>query len=170
MKLFNTGIGLKEGDADPHWQLVAVSNDPKFQARPAVVTSAGPVGWLDNDPLRSQWISTAANAWSQPNGVVYTFRTSFELADVVPATTILRGWFLVDNHVRAIRLNGHEISVPEHPYDGSYGLVHSFAISRGFVAGTNTLEIEVENGTPGCREPDSAMALRVDLEATAQSK
>ncbi len=49
MKLFNTGIELKEGDADPHWQIVAVSNDPKFKPQAAVVT-------LVNGPLHAmQW-------------------------------------------------------------------------------------------------------------------
>ena len=39
IKLFNTGVGLKEGDPDPHWQLVARSDDPHFKPRPAVVTA-----------------------------------------------------------------------------------------------------------------------------------
>ena len=38
IKMFNTGMNLKEGDRDPHWQLVARSDDPKFKPRPAVVT------------------------------------------------------------------------------------------------------------------------------------
>ena len=41
-KLFNTGVGLKEGDPDPHWQLVARSDDPHFKPWPAVVTAAIP--------------------------------------------------------------------------------------------------------------------------------
>ena len=59
IKLFNTGLGLKEGGPDPHWQLMAVSNEPKFQPRPAVVSSLPYRIWLANDPGRSQWISTA---------------------------------------------------------------------------------------------------------------
>jgi hypothetical protein len=166
IQLFNTGAGLNEGDPDPHWQIVAASNDPKFKPQPAVVTSATPNGWLANDSRRSQWISTAANVWSQPNGVVYTFRTRFELAEAPPEGILVRGWFVVDNHIRAIRFNGREVSVPEHPHDGSYAAFHHFAISQGFVPGANTLEIEVDNGTPGCREPDSPMAIRVELNGT----
>ena len=39
IKMFNTGVNLKVGDPDPHWQLVARSDDPKFKPRPAMVTS-----------------------------------------------------------------------------------------------------------------------------------
>ena len=34
--LFNTGVGLKEGEPDPHWQVVARSDDPKFKPQPAL--------------------------------------------------------------------------------------------------------------------------------------
>ena len=54
--LFNTGVGLKEGDADPHWQLVARSDDPKFKPQPGRVRVAGDNA-LENDPARSQWLS-----------------------------------------------------------------------------------------------------------------
>ncbi len=33
--LFNTGVGLKPGDPDPHWQIVSRSDDPTFKPRPA---------------------------------------------------------------------------------------------------------------------------------------
>jgi len=54
--VFGTGIGVKTGDNDPHWQIVAMSNDPGFQPRPAtVVVSRLPARavtptWLLNDP------------------------------------------------------------------------------------------------------------------------
>ena len=142
------GPGLKEGEPDPHWQLVAVSNDPKFKPRPAVVSSL-PYGiWLANDPDRSQWISTADGMPDLPHGVTYTFRTTFELADALPETAVLQGWFIVDNYIRAIRLNGQEVPVPEHG-DGSNGVFHQFyrfVARRGFVEGTNVLEIDVYIG------------------------
>ena len=169
VKVFNTGAGVKEGDPDPHWQIVAASNDPKFQPHAAIVTSARPIGWLDNEAGQSKWISLDAGT-AASNGVTYTFRTSFDLAGASPETALLNGWFAVDNHVRAIRLNGHEVSVPDHGYDNSCSRYYRFTARGGFVAGTNILEIEVENGTPGAREPLSPMGVRVDLEATARSK
>ena len=104
-----------------------------------------------------------------PDKVTYTFRTTFELTDVRPETARLRGLFLVDNHLRAIRINGHDVAVPEHPYK-SFDLFRAFTISSGFVAGTNVLEFEVENGNPEQPAASSEMGLRVDLEATAQQK
>ena len=79
IKLYSTGVGLKPGDHDPHWQLVAVSNLPNFKPRPAVVRVDNSL-YLTNDPARSQWISAAAGMVWFPNQVTYTFRTTFELA------------------------------------------------------------------------------------------
>ena len=85
---FNTGVGLKEGDPDPHWQLVARSDDPHFKPRPAVVTRTvtadGRALWLRNEPTQSQWISTADGLPELPDHVIYTFRTTFELPGLMP--------------------------------------------------------------------------------------
>ena len=39
IQAFNTGAGLDEGQPDPHWQLVARSDDPSFKPQPALVTA-----------------------------------------------------------------------------------------------------------------------------------
>ena len=80
LKLFNTGVGLKEGDLDPHWQVVARSDDPNFKPQPAVVTAVGP-GHLANDPGEAQWISLSNGPPQLPNGVTCTFRTTFEIKE-----------------------------------------------------------------------------------------
>ena len=153
IRLFNTGIHVAEGQPDPHWQVAVGSYDKKgarSTPRPAIVSSVtGDIEdvWLPNDPAQSQWISTVGDAARVRGDVIYTFSTTFELAGVRPETARLGGWFYVDNHVRAIRLNGREMRVPEHPYEQA-GLVHSFNVRQGFVSGTNTLEFDVENG-PG---------------------
>ncbi len=167
IKFWNTGIGLKEGDPDPHWQIVARSDDPKFKPRPAVVTRVKEWHYGRNEPAQSQWISTAGDLPDLPNGVTYTFRTTFELRDAAPETAFLRGWFLADNHVNAIRLNGKELTVPEHGYSSPFTMFHKFLAHKGFVEGTNVLEIDVYNGGPPDNpEPFEAgpMALHVDLE------
>jgi hypothetical protein len=166
IKLFNTGIGLKEGDADPHWQIVAVSNDPKFKPQAAVVTVVVPI-YVENDPEKSQWISTAGDLPKLPNNVFYTFRTTFELPDLFPGTAVLAGWFVADNHVKAIRLNGVQVPVTQHGWDPPYALFHSFATRKGFVEGTNSLEFDVENGVPGIAGlGDNPMLLRVEVEGS----
>ena len=167
--VFNTGVGLKEGADDPHWQIVAVSNDPKFKPRSAVVAWADrPSQFRPNDPASSQWISTADQLPDLPDDVTYTFRTTFELADYVPGSAKLRIGFLADNHVQAVRLNGKNISVPEHGYLAPFFDPHWFSIDKWFVEGANTLEFDVLNGVPGERTPSgiSPMALLVELEGS----
>ena len=140
IKLFSTGVGLNSGDADPHWQLVARSNDPKFKPRPAVAISNPASLWVANEPDRSQWIGFPEV--DVTDGVVYTFRTTFQLADVYLGTAILQGMFAADNHVRVIRLNGHKVRVPEHGYDEySFCIFHPFSYRGGFVEGAQRARI-----------------------------
>ena len=167
IKVFSTGMNTTEGQPDPHWQVVAVSNEPTFRARPALVSRAAPQ-WLTNDSTtQSQWISVVGDASSLPFDVTYTFRTTFELAPGErPDSAKLTGWFLVDNHVQAIRLNGHEVVVLEHGYF-NYELFRRFSIARGFVTGTNVLEFDVFNGAPGMHEgPYNPMGLRADFQGS----
>ncbi|MBU4400226.1 MAG: FecR family protein [Planctomycetes bacterium] len=184
IKVFNTGLRVWVGEPDPHWQIVARSDDPNFTPRPAVVmrvetfptnrdlfslmddpTLNEDQSFLENDTNRSQWISTAKGMPFLPNGVTYSFRTTFELAGLGLGKAVLRGQFIADNHVGAIRLNGQAVPVPEHGYD-SFNQFHPFTITEGFVEGTNVLEIDVVNGDP--RDPNptekSPMSLRVELQ------
>jgi hypothetical protein len=164
IKLFNTGLGLKEGDADPHWQVVARSDDPQFKPQQAVVT-ASHYFWMSNSPGFSQWISLENGPPELPDAVTYTFRTTFELPSP-PEGAVIRCRFIVDNHVRAIRLNGRELSVPEHPYE-NYREFTEMKIDEGFVAGENVLEFEVSNGR---EKPElgelSGLGLRVELQGS----
>jgi hypothetical protein len=170
IKLFNTGIGLKEGEPDPHWQVVARSDDPAFQPRPALVT---PVVWpkhLANIPHRSQWISLAGLS-RIPNGVTYVFRTTFELPAAATKSAMISGRFIADNCVTGIRLNGRPIDVPKQDQSRNnispFFEFHAFTIKQGFVAGVNVLEIDVWNGMEYSFAGDgtkSPMSLRVELE------
>jgi len=170
IKVFNTGIGLKEGDPDPHWQIVARSDQPDFKPQPAVVTSVRPELFRPNDPGRSQWISIAGNLPDLPNGVTFTFRTTFELKDATPGSAVLRCQFLADNHVSDIRLNGEAVKIPWHSYFPPFDRFTPFAVNKGFVKGTNVLEIEVHNEDirprPAAPNP---MAVLVELELSALS-
>ncbi len=166
IRLFNTGIELREGDPDPHWQLVARSDQPHFKPRPAVVTAVDFGFWLANYAARSQWISTDNGPPELPNGVTYTFRMTFELADVPPEGAVLRGRFIADDYVAAIRLNGKQLPVPEHrkavpPFDC---FSDEFSVASGFVEGANALEIDVVNsGEPSAPRESGHMGLRVEL-------
>jgi hypothetical protein len=165
LKLFSTGVNLKEGDSDPHWQIVAQSENAKFKPRPAVVVAIDPRYYLPNDPARAQWISLAGNLSLTPRAV-FTFRTTIELSEVLPDTAVVQGWFLVDNHVDAIRLNGKAVAVPEHDTRPPFDRFHSFTMRKGFVAGANVLEIDVLN-LPTSWGEGTAMAMAVELQGFA---
>jgi hypothetical protein len=171
IRVFSTGVGSREGQIDPHWQLVAVSNEPDFKPRPALVSPArsSSLGWLPNEPGRSQWISIVGDGSAVPNGSTYTFRTYFDLAGLRLATAMLHVQFVADNCVRAIRLNGRELPTPEQIASPPFNAFHPLTISRGFVEGTNVLEFDVENVNEAAPEQLSAdrMGLRVEFEGTA---
>jgi hypothetical protein len=164
VKVFSTGYRVSVGSTDPHWEIVARSDDPTFRPRRAVVVFIDPEKFLPNDYSRSQWISTDRILPDERDGVTYTFRTTFDLPDAESSPVELHGRFIVDNHVSAIRLNGRLIEVPEHGYADPFVEFHSFLINKGFVSGNNVLEIDVFNGfrdsTPDTATP---LALRVEL-------
>ncbi len=168
--LFNTGIGLKKGDADPHWQVVARSDDPKFAPRAAVVVQAGEPRDLQNDPARSQWLSFGDVVL--PEDVVYVFRSTFDLKGMSFSRAVLRGRFIADDRVVAIRLNGRNLSVPLQ-HDGEPFLYWTrFRAAAGFVKGTNVLEFEVLNANPLTspsqrRTSKSRMCCRVEMQGEA---
>ena len=66
IKMFNTGMNLKDGDRDPHWQCVARSDDAKFKPRPAVVTDGRDRRRVTNQSDRSQWISAVGGGGTCP--------------------------------------------------------------------------------------------------------
>jgi hypothetical protein len=171
IELYNTGINLRQGDADPHWQLYARSDDLNFKPRPAVVSMVNEQFALANDPRRSQWISAVADLSPLPDNVVYTFRTTFELRDVSPETAIIRGRFLADDHVVAIRLNGRSVKVPDHPWGWPFDRWADFKASDGFLEGINVLEVDLLNQDPAAdasnKSAEGAMALRVELSGVA---
>ena len=158
IKLFNTGVGLTAGEPDPHWQIVARTDDPHFKPQQAVKPAFISQWWLANDS-RSQWISLAAECWS-PVGVTYKFRTTFELVGLQPRTAALRGLMAADDFVRAIYLNGRKVFSPREDEKG-YGFVamRPFSVTDGFVEGANVLEFDVRklsyNDGAGARRAES---------------
>jgi hypothetical protein len=170
IELSDTGRELRVGDADPHWQLVARSDNPQMKPQPAVVAEYD--FWEANAPHQSQWISTGGDLQLIPNNVTYTFRTTFKLEGLQSGSATLRGWFIADNHLDAIRLNGRPVRVPEHPLD-PFNRFYQFKTDTGFVEGRNTLEFDVYNGNPAddLREhPAGPMGLRVELEGSYIAK
>jgi hypothetical protein len=167
IKLFNTGVNINPGDPDPHWQIAARSDDPKFQPRAAGVVAMTNSYWVVNQRDRSQWISVRGGELTyEPDDAVYTFRTTFDLSGMRAATAILHVRFAVDNHIRAMRLNGQSVRVPPHGHQ-DFGFLQAFSVRHGFVEGANVLEIDVENADPAMKSPASFMGLLVEIEGSA---
>ena len=165
LELHNTGVGLQEGDADAHWHIIAMSGDPDFKPRQAVVTATPPYDrWLWNQPRRGQWVSLSNGPDDIPSGT-YTFRTTFQLGKDGLNATAISGSFWADNHVDAIRINGRAIQVKEHGYNIPFNEPTPFVIEEGFVEGENTLEFDVFNGGGDNAFPDAPnpMGLRVEM-------
>jgi hypothetical protein len=172
--LFNTGIGLKKGDRDPHWQVVARSDDAEFKPRPAVVRGLEAEIFLKDDPAHSQWLSLAAGDVAFPEEVVYVFRTTFDLTGRLPSRAVLHGKFLADDRLVGIRLNGRRLPVPLHRDGMPFLAWTGFQVSSGFVSGKNVLEFDVLNANPYLspnqrRTARSRMSFRAELQGTAAS-
>ena len=165
--LFNTGIGLKKGDADPHWQVVARSDDPKF--------ARGRRWWCGRESRGTCKTIPPARNGSRlgnvvlPEDVVYVFRTTFDLKETSFSRAALRGKFIADDRVVAIRLNGRNLNVPLQ-HDGEPFLYWTkFRAAAGFVKGKNVLEFDVLNANPFTspsqrRTSKSRMCCRVEMQ------
>ncbi|MEQ8849167.1 FecR family protein [Botrimarina sp.] len=169
--LYNTGIGLAEGDEDPHWRVIAGPADA-FDGACYARVCVPYKRYLDNELSSSQWVSIPGWESAAPNSM-YTFATAFDLDGYDLATTRLFGRFLADNGIQAVRVNGQSVRVESwtdnvsgQRFDGQqFRFVN---VTDGLVDGRNTIEIDVFNGTTVDRETYEAvvvpnhMALRVE--------
>ena len=164
IKLFSTGMGLKEGDPDPHWQVVARSDDPHFKVQAAVVMATGR-GQLPNNAAQSQWVSIGNRPPALPDGVTFTFRTTFEVGslDLPPDAVVLRGWFMVNknNTVAAMRVNGRGWRGNGAAKPTNVLLYRISVPKKHCVEGSNSLEIEVASGNPSGKVDAAQILLRV---------
>jgi hypothetical protein len=164
--LDSTGVGLDRGAADPHWEIVAVTTDPTFKPRPAVVADPEPDYWPDARD-KAQWISLSKALPDLPGGCRMTFRTKFNLTGFDAATARIEGYCATDDWPVELRLNGH-VSVPLPPEKRTLTLpVVPLQIDKGFVAGENVLEIVVENAVVP-KMPLNHMALCVRWKGMAR--
>jgi len=94
-------------------------------------------GWVANGP-NSDWI--AANPNVADNGLLTFTRTFTLTAAQAAAASISGGYWTVDDS-GSLYLNGHDLSDLG---DGNWGSLNSWtASSSDFVAGTNTLQLEI---------------------------
>ena len=148
--IWNTGIGLRVGEKDPHWTITAGVNQSGPFPRPAIV--GAPHGSYGiNQPERSQWISVENGT---TNGVparsTYTFETTFDLTGFDLPSVWVSGLVLADDGVDEIWLNGKRLHIApwkDWGYGVTYVTFHPIEIRSGFVQGTNRLAFVVKNET-----------------------
>jgi len=70
-------------------------------------------------------------------------------------------------------LNGKAAPVPEHGDESPFCRLSRFSIGKGFVVGTNALEIDVYNGCPSSQADQvghGPMGLRIQLSGSVLSR
>ena len=138
------------------------SADPSFPGPSAYVVLANqsPIPpWVSGGPS-SKWIAPRAATNSGNSLGNYDYRTTFSLTGMDPDTVALSGSVAADDHV-TIYLNGTQMAAMNFE---AYAGWSAFAISSGFVAGTNTLDFVVNNAGSS----SNPTGLNVQISGTAQ--
>ncbi len=161
--LFNTGVNafgivLPDGTNDPHYSVTG----------PLTVAVVTPRFEQPNDswllpPPGSAWICPlSANPPWGPEGA-YTYRLTFDLTGLDPATASIAGQLASDNATQ-IYLNGTDTGFSNSGTE--YSALAPFTITNGFLATTNTLEFRVTNGFLGRDNPTGLLV--ANLAGTAE--
>jgi hypothetical protein len=163
--LFNTGVDaagtpLANGASEQHYVFVTspTYDGNTFSTTPRVATSANgyPVGPWVGDNLASAWIGPKSDAALDGSIADYVYELTFSLAGLDAATAAITGQWSTDDSGVNILVNGQSTGLSASGYTG----FSSFAITSGFIAGTNTLDFIVHNiGGP--------TGLRVEMSGTA---
>lgn len=174
--MWNTGVGLKPGDTDPHWRLISGSDPYGPYPRDSVVTQGDTRSYKDNKPEVSQWISVAEEGYpGVPPESVHTFETTFELNDYDLDTVYVVGQILVDDAVNELRINGKPVPFKRWVTtwdEFDFKSFHPIEIFEGFVEGTNVISIDVYNSPSNPRAPAdfNPTGLRVEWQAFGRDR
>lgn len=139
--LFSTGVDdsavpLLDNEVDPHYTFVANANGGGADT---LAMGAIPGAWLSNS-ITSRWIGPTTNSDGMPG--LYTFQTTFDLLGFDLESVVVLGRWSSDNSGVEVRLNGVATGITG---SGDFTNLFDFEINRGFVAGVNTLEFDVNN-------------------------
>jgi hypothetical protein len=144
----STGVGLNVGQRDPNWQVFEVSRGEGTPQPLFVVPAAW---WAENDPARSQWLTTTPNSENAPFGL-FVVRTTVDLTGVDPATAVVQAGVMVDDTIEDVRINGisKHLTVPVSPQRLNWRRLHPMTLQGGFKTGKNLIDFVVFNsGSPG---------------------
>jgi hypothetical protein len=164
LPIFSTGVDLDRGAEDPHWEITAISTDPKFKPRNAVVfVPAKSFGPDARD--RAQWIADAKTPTTMPDGCRWTLCTRFDLKGFDPATASIEGRIGVDNYLIEMRLNGKKLPLPKVAASEWFARRVPIKIEGGFTSGINTVELVIENAKSA--ETHNPMGMCLEWHGTA---
>lgn len=163
---YNTGVDdsgskLSLGAIDTHWSIVS-GPGVTVPENAFVLTEQHPLGSYTTAP-DALWISRSANG-SANTGLPLTYQMTFDLTLFDPSTATLSGIWGVDDY-GSILLNG---ITPEGigvfdlvgTNDQHFNASHAFTITGGFVAGINTLQVQVvDTGFPSGLSVSSLVGL-----------
>ena len=176
IQMWNSGIGLREGDEDPHWMVTDGDTQDGPYPQPAVVSVPHASHGI-NQPERSQWISVyRGTTKGVPARSRYTFETTLDLTGFDLSSVWVSGLILADDGVDEVRLNGKRLDIKpwtDWYYGANYVKFHPIEIRSGFVPGINRLAFVVKNETfiepskQGFNFPNTPnpMALRTEWQA-----
>ncbi len=138
--LYNTGVDdsgtvLADGSTDPHYSILETGGN-------AILLAPAHGAYVPNS-TDSKWVWQQANG--QPGSVIRTFRLTFDMTGLDPATAVIGGRSTSDNDTRDILVNGN--STGETTPFGGFGSWHDFSIPSAFlVGGINTIDFRVNDG------------------------
>ena len=88
------------------------------------------------------------------------YRQMFEVSDVAPDTAVVRGWFVVQGRVAAVRFNGKTLSGVQLG-DRKTGDAVAFIVQGRLIQNINTLEIDVDDTMPPLSQGNALMVVRL---------
>ena len=149
-KLFNTGVDdsgllLTNELVDAHYTITS-SPDANFPGPDAFTLLPGfPVGPWIAEGTNSRWIAPQASQATGNEPGTYTYKTTFDLTGLDPATAQITGRLATDDGLGGVRLNGTDLTGIT---SAGFTSFTSFTIPIGspFQTGINTLEFDISNG------------------------
>jgi hypothetical protein len=137
--IYNTGVDnsnttLPLGSIDSHWTVNGAS---------AFVPTTIPTVWIP-ESATSTWLSPTSDASHSPSGL-YVYTTTFSLAGLNPGTATINGRFTSDNSTVDFLINGVPLNINSPALN--FDKWTPFSITNGFIAGSNTLSVQVNNSS-----------------------
>ena len=137
---------MADGSVDPNYLIVSAPAGLVVPlAATVVIDDDFPIPpWLAND-ADSKWIGpTTGDPDSVGPAGNYTYRTTFLLTGLDPATAQISGGWATDDFGIDILINGQSTGQTI-TCTGCFGALTPFSITSGFVTGLNTLDFVVQN-------------------------